>query len=158
MNALEAAELRVKLNEWRSLLKLHATLREAIRVDGLSRWRSTVHSLELPLQHHQRFDPHRLMKSSRRQPTKPAPEAPDLNLRDIRERAAVEETPIRDALEVLQLYQRNLDEIFRWFRNSSTPGRERGHIVLGEIFFGLANEAMTCALEGKSWSPGNRQP
>ena len=63
-----------------------------------------------------------------------------------------------DALEVLALYARNMDEIRRWFRNSTTPGLQRGHIVLGEYYLALALEALTLALEGKAWEPGNRQP
>jgi hypothetical protein len=64
--------------------------------------------------------------------------------------------PTPDA--VLALYLQNLDEIRRWYRNSSTPGIERGHIVLGEGFFTLSVEALELAIEGKSWSPGDRQP
>lgn len=62
-----------------------------------------------------------------------------------------------DCAAVLKLYAQNLDEIRRWHRNASTPGIERGHIVLGEMFFALAVEALTLALDGKSWSPGSRQ-
>lgn len=64
----------------------------------------------------------------------------------------------RNALDVMRLYLKNLDEVRRWYRNSSTPGIERGHVVLGEMFFTVSVEALSLALEGKSWSPGNRQP
>jgi hypothetical protein len=85
-------------------------------------------------------------------------QAPDLNLREIREREQREQREELDPKKILQLYAQNLDEIRRWFRNSSTPGHERGHVVLGEIFFTLSTEALTCALDGKSWSPGDRAP
>lgn len=86
---------------------------------------------------------------------KTPPPAPDLNAREIRQR---EEAERPDAAEVLALYAKNLDEIRRWFRNSSTPGIERGHVVLGEMFFTLSTEALAFALKGESWSPGNRLP
>src|SRR5262245_57844739 len=60
-----------------------------------------------------------------------------------------------DASEVLKLYRANLDEVRRWFRNATTPGITRGHVVLGEYFMGLCVEALDNALEGKAWSPGD---
>ena len=94
-----------------------------------------------------------MAKNNHKAPAKA--KAPDLNLREIRQR---EEGERPDPAKILQLYAQNLDEIRRWYRNASTPGIERGHVVLGEMFFSLSTEALTCALEGKSWSAGNREP
>lgn len=92
------------------------------------------------------------MKSSKRPKQTPAAVAPE----PANKAAAAKLAP--EPADVLKLYAQSLDEIRRWFRNSSTPGIERGHIVLGEMFFTYSVEALSLALEGKSWSPGNRQP
>lgn len=61
--------------------------------------------------------------------------------------------------QVLVLYAKNLEEVKRWYRGASNPGRDMPHIVLIELMLGHVVLALTLALEGKSWSPPeNQQP
>jgi hypothetical protein len=66
--------------------------------------------------------------------------------------------PGKDAIAILVLFQKNLDEIFRWYRNASERGSELGHVILGERFVGHINKALALALKGESWSAPDHNP
>jgi hypothetical protein len=56
------------------------------------------------------------------------------------------------------LYAKNLDEVRRWYRNATNAGREMKHIVLCEMIFSHAANALALALQGKQWSPPQHLP
>ena len=66
--------------------------------------------------------------------------------------------PPKDAAAVLVLYVENVNRIRAWYRRSSTHGREHGHVYLAELLLGHVTDAMTLAVEGKTWREPDHVP
>lgn len=58
-----------------------------------------------------------------------------------------------DEAQILVLFAKNLEEVRRHFRGARTPGNEHGINVVTEHVLSYVSEALSLAMEGKSWGP-----
>jgi hypothetical protein len=58
----------------------------------------------------------------------------------------------------LVLFAQNMEEIRRWYRGASDPGRDLGHIVISELIVTHVSTALDMALRGERWQCPKQSP
>lgn len=59
---------------------------------------------------------------------------------------------VKDPMRVLVRFNRNLELVYRWYRNASTRGEDLPHIVAAERIMDQMRRAMSFALEDQDWT------